>query len=89
MVANANKSFMGAVLTSAFALDLRPVLPRITASTIVVRGERDAARTPAHVQELLAGIPKSRSFEIPGGGHSPQVDSPQAFSDIVRTFLVE
>jgi pimeloyl-ACP methyl ester carboxylesterase len=89
MVANANKAFMGTVLTNAFALDLRPVLPRITASTIVVRGERDAARTPRHVEELLAGIPKSRATEIPGGGHSPQVDSPQAFSAIARRFLVE
>ena len=37
MVANANKAFMDTVLTNAFALDLRPVLPRITASTLVVR----------------------------------------------------
>lgn len=89
MVANANKAFMGSVLTNAFALDLRPVLPLITASTIVIRGERDAARTPAHVEELLAGIPKSRAFEIPGGGHSPQVDSPQPFCKIVREFIRE
>ena len=88
MVANANKAFMGTVLTNAFALDLRPVLPRITASTLVVRGELDAARTPRHVEELLAGIPKSRAFEIPGAGHSPQVDSPEAFSRALRGFLL-
>jgi 3-oxoadipate enol-lactonase len=87
-VVNANKAFMGAVLNSAFGLDLRPVLPKITASTLVIRGELDAARTRAHVEELLAGIPKSTALEIPGAGHSPQVDSPEAFSRAIRGFLL-
>jgi 3-oxoadipate enol-lactonase len=89
MVMNANKAFMGTVLTNAFQLDLRDRLPAITASTLIVRGEFDASRTRAHVEELLAGIPHSRAVEIPGGGHSVQVDSPQAFSGLVRGFLLE
>jgi 3-oxoadipate enol-lactonase len=88
MVMNANKTFMGAVLNSAFALDLRPELPKITATTLVVRGELDAARTRTHVEELLAGIPKSAALEIPYAGHSPQVDSPEAFSRALRGFLL-
>ena len=64
MVVNANKAFMGAVLNSAFALDLRPELPKITAMTLIVRGELDAARTRTHVEELLAGIPNSTALEI-------------------------
>lgn len=87
-VARANKAFMGKVLTTAFGLDLRPVLPKITASTLVVRGELDVARTQEHVDELLAGIPSCTAIEIPGGGHSPQVDSPEAFSRAVRAFLL-
>jgi 3-oxoadipate enol-lactonase len=86
-VAIANKAFMGAVLTSAFGLDLRPVLHRITAQTLVVRGEIDASRTQEHVAELMAGIPDCRAHEITGGGHSPQVDSPEAFCPLVREFL--
>jgi pimeloyl-ACP methyl ester carboxylesterase len=88
MIFNANKAFMGSVLTNAFDLDLRPTLPQITAATLVIRGERDAARTPAHVAELLAGIPNSTAVEIPDAGHSPQVDSPQAFAKLVREFLL-
>jgi pimeloyl-ACP methyl ester carboxylesterase len=88
MVVNANKTFMAAVLTSAFALDLRPELPKITATTLVVRGELDAARTHTHVEELLAGIPNSTALEIPHAGHSPQVDSPEAFSRALRRFLL-
>jgi pimeloyl-ACP methyl ester carboxylesterase len=87
-VMSANKAFMGAVLNSAFELDLRPVLPQITAPTLVIRGEHDAARTQTHVAELLAGIPGSTALEIPGAGHSPQVDSPEAFVRAVRGFLL-
>ena len=88
-VVTANKAFMGAVLNRAFELDLRPVLPQITAPTLVIRGELDAARTRAHVEELLAGIPESTALEIPGAGHSPQVDSPEAFARALRGFLLQ
>jgi 3-oxoadipate enol-lactonase len=87
-VVSANKAFMGAVLNSAFELDLRPELPKITAPTLVIRGELDAARTRAHVEELLAGIPASTALEIAGAGHSPQVDSPEAFARALRDFLL-
>jgi pimeloyl-ACP methyl ester carboxylesterase len=87
-VTKANKGFMAAVLNSAFQLDLRPLLPSITASTLIIRGERDAARTPSHVAELLMGIADSRAEEIPNAGHSPQVDSPGALADAVRGFLL-
>ena len=87
-VANANKAFVGAVLNRAFDPDLRPELPKITAPTLIIRGEHDAARTRAHVEELLAGIPGSTAVEIAGAGHSPQVDSPEAFSRALRGFLL-
>ena len=87
-VAAANKAFMGAVLNDAFEHDFRSLLPNITAKTLVIRGEFDAARTPAHVAELLAGIPDSRAVEVPNAGHSPQVDSHDRFTPLVRDFLV-
>ena len=86
-VATANKAFLCAVLTSAFEFDLRPALPRITAPTLVIRGEFDASRTPQHVAELMSGIPNCRAREVAGAGHSPQVDSPEAFCALVREFL--
>lgn len=87
-VVKANKAFVGGVLSNAFQNDFRPLLPSITAATLIVRGELDAARTPAHVAELLAGIRDSRAVEIPNAGHSPQVDSPAEFNAAVRNFLV-
>ena len=87
-VATANKAFMGAVLNAAFALDLRPMLPRVTAATLIVRGEHDAARTRVHVGEMQEGIKGSRAVELVGAGHSPQVDSALAFTPLMRDFLL-
>jgi pimeloyl-ACP methyl ester carboxylesterase len=88
-VERANRGFVGAVLRNALELDLRPVLPRITSTTLVIRGEHDGARTPAHVAELLAGIPRSRAVEIPDAGHSPQVDCPEAFVRVLRAAVLD
>lgn len=86
-VVAANKAFMGAVLASAFNFDLRPALPHIIAPTLVIRGEFDASRTPEHVAELMSGIANCRAREVADAGHSPQVDSPEAFCPLVREFL--
>ena len=88
-VSGANRDFVATTLRSTLQLDLRPRLPRISAQTLVIRGDRDAARTPEHVAALLAGIPGSTAVEIPGGGHSPMVDSADLFIDVVRRFLGE
>jgi 3-oxoadipate enol-lactonase len=86
-VMKANKEFMGNVLAEAYELDLRPRLRSITARTLVVRGELDAARTPDHVRELLTGIADSEAVEMPGAGHSPMVDSGPQFVEVLRRFL--
>lgn len=86
-VSGANRDFVASTLRATLQLDLRPRLPRISAQTLVIRGDRDAARTQLHVDELLAGIPGATAVEIAGGGHSPMVDSADRFIDVVRRFL--
>lgn len=87
MVQAADPDFLGAVLAAARGLDLRPALAAIAAPTLVVRGEHDAARTPQHVADLLAGIPDSRAVEMAGCGHSPMVEEPEAFAALVAAHL--
>ncbi|MCW2542201.1 MAG: alpha/beta hydrolase fold protein [Frankiales bacterium] len=82
-----NPEFMGATLAAALGLDIRPLLPRITAETLVIRGSLDAGRTPEHVRELVSGIAGSRAVELAGAGHSPMVDSFAAFLATMRDFL--
>ena len=76
------------ILAAGQSKRMRSELPKVAAPTLIIRGELDAARTRAHVEELLAGIPLSTALELAGAGHSPQVDSPHAFARALRDFLL-
>jgi 3-oxoadipate enol-lactonase len=80
-------AYLAAALAGARLLDLTPRLPAITADTLVVRGSEDCARTAEHAATLAAGIPRARSVELPGAGHSPMVDHPAEFTALVRAHL--
>lgn len=86
-VLDADPAFISAVLAAARSLDLRPELPRITAPTLVIRGENDSARGPEHVAELVRGIPDSRALEMADCGHSPMIEQPQRFNALVAEHL--
>jgi 3-oxoadipate enol-lactonase len=86
-VASADYPFLSAVLRGVLGRDLTDQLPGIDVSTLVVRGEQDAARTEEHVRILCAGIPDCTSVEIAGAGHSPMVDRPELFGSALRDFL--
>jgi pimeloyl-ACP methyl ester carboxylesterase len=75
-------------LFEAFAdEDLRDVLPRIDAPTLLLYGEKDV-RSPPHVaEEIHAGIPASRLVILPGAGHLTNIEAPERFNAEVRGFL--
>jgi 3-oxoadipate enol-lactonase len=67
---------------------LTPRLKGISAPTLVVVGEED---TPfLQPSEFLArSIPNSRLHVIPGATHSPQVETPDLFNQILLSFLAQ
>jgi 3-oxoadipate enol-lactonase len=68
-------------------VNLAPVLAAIRNPTLVMAGSEDATTPPALARELAAGIPGARFLEVPGCGHCPQIENPQAFADILENFL--
>src|SRR5215813_13459824 len=68
-------------------LDFGPVLGRIRNPALVMVGALDQTTPPALARELAAGISGARFLEIPGCGHCPQIEKPQAFVDAVTGFL--
>lgn len=88
-VQTADPDFISAVLAAARDLDLTPELGHITAPTLVIRGERDSARTPAHTAALLSGIPEARAVEMSGCGHSPMIEQPDRFAALVNDHLAD
>lgn len=77
------------VQQSLLDTDCRPLLPKITAPTLVVFGAHDAGRTIDHADTLLAGIPNSRLARMPDSGHTPMVETPAAFDAALHAFLLE
>lgn len=67
--------------------DLGVNIGRIANPTLVVVGELDAATPPAMAQELAAAIPGAMLIELPGIGHAPMAQDPEAFLAAIAGFL--
>ncbi len=67
--------------------DVREQLPRLTAPTLVLIGDRDRTVPRLCADELVAGLPCARLQVIPGAGHALPYEQPQAFTAAVRAFL--
>jgi len=70
--------------------DLRPVLPTITAPTLVLWRPGDLDYIAAeHYQEVADLIPGARGVVLPGSDHWPWTDQPEALLDEIRRFLAD
>ncbi|WAL64091.1 alpha/beta hydrolase [Amycolatopsis cynarae] len=69
-------------------VDLRAVLPAITAPTLVLASAQDRLIPAAQQRELLARIPRTRYAEV-DAGHGAHAEHPEAFWGLVTAFLDE
>jgi len=67
--------------------DLRPLLLKITAETLVLTGELDPWGAGA-AAELESLIPDARVVVLPELGHMPWVEDPERFHSAVLSFLL-
>jgi 3-oxoadipate enol-lactonase len=68
-------------------MDLEPDLPAIAAPTLIVAGADDPAAPPAEAQRIAALIPGAAVRVIPGVGHLPNVERPEAVTAAIREHL--
>ena len=68
--------------------DYAPELGRVTRPTLVVVGEHDRTTSPRAARVLHDGIRGSELVVLPGVGHMSMVESPEAYIDVVRGFLL-
>ena len=67
--------------------DLRAVLARIEAPTLVVAGQLDEATPPAECAALAAAIPGARFEVIPNAAHLANVERPALFNRLLLEHL--
>jgi pimeloyl-ACP methyl ester carboxylesterase len=67
--------------------DVRPLLPRIEAPTLIVWGERDTLVPLSNSWEMRQGIPGSQLAVLRGAAHNPMVDRPADFNRLLLRFL--
>jgi pimeloyl-ACP methyl ester carboxylesterase len=76
-----------AVEADTLERDLRPIMDRVRAPTLVIWGAEDRTIPVEMGLELLAGIPDSRMRLVGGAGHVPMLDKPEEMLALVRDFL--
>ncbi len=69
------------------AMDLRPVLGRIPAPTLVIAGREDPATPPAMAEEICAGLPQAELVLLPRAAHLLAVEHPAATAAHLGAFL--
>jgi len=66
---------------------VRKELPRISAKTLVVCGDKDKMTPPKWSHYLASGIPSSELAFIKDSGHMVPLEKPEAFASIVQSFF--
>lgn len=86
-VARAGPANLWRAARGLLASDAEAKLARIAASTLVVWGERDALVPPAVGERIVELVPDARFVLLPGAGHNPMWERPEAFNRLVGRFL--
>ena len=82
-----NPEFFAEACLALAALDLTSSIATIRNPTLVVVGELDAATPPEMARALSRALPKAELIEIPGCGHAPMAQAPEAFINTISGFL--
>lgn len=69
--------------------ELRFALPQVKAPTLVVTGSQDTLTPLGDAEELAELITTSRLYVLRGAAHGLMAEAPNAFNDVVLTFLDE
>ncbi len=69
--------------------DIRPLLPRVTAPTLLLWGEHDPITPVADAEAIARLMPRARLVVVEGASHNPMADRPAAFNRELLGFLEE
>jgi pimeloyl-ACP methyl ester carboxylesterase len=67
--------------------DSGPTLAAVACPALVVVGAEDTLTPPAESRKMAAAVKGARLVEIPGAGHLPNLETPDAFNQALVEFL--
>ena len=67
--------------------DLEPLLHRMRVPTLVLCGEFDQATPPVLNKAIAERVPGAAYVQLPGCGHCPPLEQPQAFLAAIKEFV--
>jgi pimeloyl-ACP methyl ester carboxylesterase len=76
-------------LRASLEYDFRDRLPEIRRPTLIVWGENDSILPVKDAAEFERLIPDSRKVVMANTGHIPMAERPEAFNDLMLSFLAE
>ncbi len=78
---------MRAIMSRVVNEDLSPLLPKVTAPTLLIWGENDTATPLADAKKMNRLLPDSGLVSFPGCGHYSFLDNPGQFARVLASFL--
>jgi 3-oxoadipate enol-lactonase len=67
--------------------NVRPLLSKIAAATLVIAGALDEPTPPTQAEEIHAAIARSKLAIVPAAAHLSNVEFPNTFNDLLYRFL--
>jgi pimeloyl-ACP methyl ester carboxylesterase len=83
---SASPGMARATLEAAFRVDVRPLLPTITAPTLVIHAREDVVPVQ-HGRYIADHIPGARMLEVDGNDHVPWLADPDKILTVTEEFL--
>ncbi|MGI0008704.1 MAG: alpha/beta fold hydrolase [Nitrosopumilaceae archaeon] len=84
---NAKMAFMSTILGIRNAVSLSERLGEISVPTLIVWGKQDTLIPIAYSKDFVSSIKNCQFVEMESSGHTPHVEEPKKFSEIVLRFL--
>ena len=85
-IQNWDRAFYELTFAPAYP-ELRPLLPQLTVSTLIVAGEEDRLIRSWYFEAVATEIPGATLELIPRCGHVPEEECPEPFMERVESFL--
>jgi 2-hydroxy-6-oxonona-2,4-dienedioate hydrolase len=84
---NAKMAFMSTLLGLKNAEDITKKLKTLSTPSLIIWGERDPVIPIKFAESFVSSIQDCRFYRMDGCGHTPYVDEPEKFTQLVLDFL--